>query len=252
MNHFPNALVTGGGRRIGATLVRRCAEMGFAVWIHARNSVAEAEALRTRLPHPERHCVTVCDLGDPAARTDWLATLPNFALVVNNASVYRLTATGEPETAEQRNRYWEVNFEAPLAIIQHQFDLQPTPSGGAAALAVNLLDADILNATGGLDAAHPVPAGADSYRATRAALGLATLRLGKMLAAKLRVNGIAPGPVLPPVDCPGPGMVKILAKVPTRHPVGVEEIAGALEFFWRTPSATGVILPVDGGMHLGA
>jgi pteridine reductase len=45
-------------------------------------------------------------------------------------------------------------------------------------------------------------------------------------------------------------MTRILDSVPLHRPAGVEEIADAVEFFWKNPSLTGVILPVDGGKHL--
>ena len=244
----PRALVTGGGRRIGAVLVRRLADLGLEVWIHAFRSEAEAEALRASLPGPARHAVTLCDLGDAGTRAQWLASLPAFDLVVNNASVYRLTLPGERETAAQRDHYWEVNLEAPLAIIRHQYDRL----NGAGGLAVNLLDSDILEETGGIAPAVKLPEGVDSYLETRRALGLATVMLARELAPGLRVNGIAPGPVLPPVDCAGPGLRRILARVPSGRAVAVEAIAATLEFLWRTPDLTGAVIPVDGGMHLKA
>lgn len=242
----PRALVTGGGRRIGAALVRKLAELGMELWIHAFRSAAEAEALRASLPEPDRHTVTFCDLGDATQRTRWLAALPGFDLVVNNASVYRLTGPGEPESAAQRAHYREVNLEAPLAIIRHQYD----HAKASGSLAVNLLDSDILDENGGIGPAVKLPEGVDSYLETRRALGLATVMLAREFAPRLRVNGIAPGPVLPPADCPGPGMRKILARVPTGRPVAVEAIAATLEFLWCTPDVTGAIVPVDGGMHL--
>jgi len=240
---WPRALVTGGARRIGAAIVRRLAENGFAVWIHAFRSRAEAEALRRSLPDSERHRVTVCDLSDPDARTAWLAALPGFALTVNNASCYRLTPPGGRESAADRTRYREVNLEAPLAVIQHQFDHLD-----GEALAVNLLDADILDDAGGVVAPRPVPEGEDSYLATRRALGLATRMLARELAPRLRVNGIAPGPVLPPAGIAGPGMIRILERVPLRRQVAVEAVVNTVDFLWRNGSLTGAIIPVDGGM----
>ena len=242
-NVGPRALVTGGGRRIGAAIVRRLAENGFAVWIHVRRSRREAEALRESLPSPGRHIVSVCDLSDPAARGAWLETLPGFDLVVNNASCYRLTPPGETESAADRERYREVNLEAPLAVIRHQFDHL-----AGEGLAVNLLDADILDEAGGVEAPRRVPAGEDSYLATRKALGMATRMLARELAPRLRVNGIAPGPVLPPAGIAGAGMTRILDRVPLRRPVAVEAVVNTVEFLWRNRDLTGAVIPVDGGM----
>ena len=243
----PRALITGGGRRIGAELVKRCADMGFEIYCHVNKSLLEAQALLETLPEKSNARVTCCDLGDSTERKRWLETLPGFDLVINNASCYRLTAAGERESAAIREQYWQVNYHAPLEIIQHQLThLLP----GASGVCVTLLDCDVLTADGGLKACCEVPVGMDSYLSTRIALGHKLLQQSKEFAPHLRLNCIAPGPVLPPVNCTTPGMTRILDRVPLHRSVGPEEIANAVEFFWRNSSLTGVILPVDGGMHL--
>lgn len=242
------ALVTGGGKRIGAELVRRCAGMGFAVHIHVNRSRAEAEALQKSLPQAGIHHITTCDLADPCKRAAWLNTLPCFDLVINNASVYRLTPPGEKESASIRRNYFQVNTIAPLEIIQSQLD-HPERSGKKL-LAVNLLDCDILTPQGGIKEFVMPPEGCDSYLASRIKLAHHLRSMALQYAPQLRVNSIAPGPVLPPVNCKTAGMTVILERVPMKKPVMVSEIADALEFFRRNPSLTGVILPVDGGMHL--
>jgi len=240
------ALITGGGRRIGAELVKRCAALGFEVHCHVWRSQAAAQELLAQLPG-KNHQLSCCDLSSPEDRQNWLKTLPGFDLVINNASCYRLTPAGGSEKASDRQRYWQVNYHAPLEIIAHQKNLL---RHGRNALAITLLDCDVLEPDGGLKPYSEVPVGTDSYLATRIALAHKLLELSKEYAPALRLDAIAPGPVLPPVDCVGPGMTRILQKVPMQSSVGVEEIANAAEFFWRNPALTGVILPVDGGMHL--
>ena len=241
------ALITGGGRRIGAELVKRCADMGFEIYCHVNKSLPEAQTLLKTLPENSIAQITCCDLGDPDARRLWLETLPGFDLVINNASCYRLTRAEEYESPQIRQHYWQVNYYAPLEIIQHQLN---SLSSGASGVCVTLLDCDVLTCNGGLKELFEVPAGADSYLATRIALGHKLLQQSKEMAPHLRLNCIAPGPVLPPVNCTTAGMTRILERVPLHRSVGTEEIANAVEFFWRNTSLTGVILPVDGGMHL--
>lgn len=248
MSEKPRALVTGGGKRIGAAIVRRLAELNFAVTIHVLNSRSEAGELIKTLPDSGQHSVTVADLSIPQERQQWLASLPGFDLAVNNASVYRLTAPGTEESARARERYWQTNYLAPLEITDHL--LQKLSPSRQQALVVNLLDCDILTPDGGLKAAVEPPSGMDSYLYSRIMLGRMTKVLAAEKALALRINAIAPGPVLPPVNCSTPGMTRILDSVPLHRPAGVEEIADAVEFFWKNPSLTGVILPVDGGKHL--
>ena len=241
-------LITGGGKRIGAALVKAFADEGFAVVIHANKSAAAAEELRQTLTNAEKHRVTICDLSDPAARKAWLETLPYFDLVINNASCYRLTKRGEKEKAADRQRYWQVNYQAILEIIEHQKKLQPE---GSEAVCINFLDCDVLTPQHGIKLYAEPPAGEDSYLATRIKLAHKLQDLAREYAPFLRINSIAPGPVLPPVDCPTPGMTVILDKVPLHRPVRVEDITATALYLWHNKSLTGTIVPVDGGMHLG-
>ena len=242
------ALVTGGAKRIGAAIVRALAERNYAVYIHCNRSVSEAEALLATLPNRSWHKISCCDFSDPAARQAWLATLPHFDLVINNASCYRLTAKGRREKPADRQRYWQVNYHTALEIIAHQQKLLPE---NTCANAITLLDCDVLTAEHGVKAfSAPLP-GRDSYLATRIALAHKLLELARSSAPALRIAAVAPGPVLPPVDCPTPGMTRILDKVPMHQAVKVEEIVNTILYLADNPSLTGTIIPVDGGMHLG-
>lgn len=247
-NHL-RALVTGGARRIGAELVRRCAELDFAVTIHAWRSGNEAAELIKTLPNSKLHSVSCCDLSDPAARRKWLSELGHIDLVINNASCYRLTPAGEMESPENRQRYRQVNYLAPLEIINHQLG-SVQQNKLLPSIAINLLDCDVLDASGGIKPADEPPSGVDSYLYSRILLAYMTKKLAATAAPQLRINAIAPGPVLPPVNCTTGGMTRILDRVPLHRQVGVTEIADAVEFFYRNASLTGVILPIDGGMHL--
>lgn len=241
-----SVLITGGGKRIGAALVRAFADLEFEVYIHVNQSRQTAEELCRELKNPALHHIVECDLSDPAARRNMLDALPAMDLVINNASVYRLTPPGGCETAENRERYWQVNYNAPLEIIAHQ----QTTSCGRKTLAITMLDCDVLTPDGGIKVFEPVPEGVDSYLATRIALAHKIVELARAAAPLQRLAAIAPGPVLPPVNCSTNGMTKILERVATGEPVGVQEIINAAVFLWQNPSLTGIIIPADGGMHL--
>lgn len=245
---FPRVLVTGGGRRIGGALSSYLARAGFEVWVHVWQSQAAAAELIASFPEPELHRITRCNLSDPAARQSWLQTLPEFDLVINNASVYRLTAPQSAEKPSDRERYWQVNYFAPLEIIQKQYEQKSSRTGKK--VAITLLDSDILEPDGGIKAFSEVPDGVDSYLPSRIKLAHTLKDLASEHAPQQRINAIAPGAVIPPVNCTTPGMTRILERVPMRYPVQLEEITRAVELFWNSPSLTGVILPVDGGMHL--
>ena len=240
-------LITGGGKRIGAALCRAFAEADWQVFIHVNKSLAEAEMLKNDLKNPSLHQITQCDFNDPAARQDWLKTLPPFDLIIANASCYRLTPRGGTESTENRQRYWQVNYQSTLELIEFQQKNLPEKLPAAAII---MLDCDVLTSDGGVKEFAEPPVGVDSYLASRIALANQLPLLAKKLAPALRLNAIAPGPVLPPVDCATKGMTIILEKVPMHQSVGVQEIVNSAIFLAENPSLTGAIIPVDGGMHL--
>lgn len=244
MDKKKRALVTGGAKRIGAEIVKYLAENGFAVTVHVWQSQAEAEELIKNLPSAEAHCVSVCDFSDPQARKEWLKSIGTFDLVVNNASAYRLNAPGSKEPTEIRQRYWQINYLAAVEIATH------AAAKNSQALVINMLDSDILNNRGGVKDPVEPPIGEDYYLYSRIMLGHMTAAMAAEYAPEVRINGIAPGPVLPPVNCTTPGMTQVLKDVPMKRPAAIGEILAAIGFFRENASLTGVILPVDGGKHL--
>jgi len=247
-SELKTVLITGGAKRIGAALVRAFAGRNWRVCIHCNQSRTEAESLLRSLDASRQHWISCCDLSDPVRRKAWLDGLPGFDLVINNASCYRLTPKDCREKASDRERYWQVNYHAPLEIIAHQ---QKHLAAGCRALAITLLDCDVLNPEQGIKEFTLPEDGVDSYLATRIALAHKLMQLARSCAPGLRIGAIAPGPVLPPVDCVTAGMTVILDKVPMHQVVGVQEIVNTALFLQDNPSLTGVIVPVDGGMHLG-
>lgn len=245
---YKKVLVTGGGKRIGAALSTAFAEQDWQVFIHVNNSKSDAEKLLGNLKNPTLHRITQCDFNDPDALGKWLQTLPPFDLVICNASCYRLTGRDEAETSENRQRYWQVNCDAVLKIIDFQRENLPenTPAS-----TIILLDSDVLNADGGVKTFAVPPPGVDSYLASRIALAGKLPELARKHAPFLRINAIAPGPVLPPVDCATKGMTVILDRVPMHRPVAVQDIVNTALFLQQNSSITGSIIAVDGGMHLG-
>ncbi|HSJ99521.1 MAG TPA: SDR family NAD(P)-dependent oxidoreductase, partial [Myxococcota bacterium] len=85
--------MTGGARRIGAHLVRALAEHGYAVAIHHRASVADAEALAAEIEGAGGRAAPLqADLGDPAQVETLVAaahaTVGPITVLVNNAAMF--------------------------------------------------------------------------------------------------------------------------------------------------------------------
>ena len=71
--------------------------------------------------------------------------------------------------------------------------------------------------------------------------------LAVALAPSVRVNGIAPGIVLPPADLPSAEVERLVARTPLKRLVSVEDLVSAALLLATNRSITGQILAVDAG-----
>ena len=222
-------LVTGGARRVGAAISARFAAAGANIIIHCRHSRDEAEALASALPG-SGHRVVAADFADPAAVEALIASLPEAPdYLINNASCY-----AREETSAFRALCPQVNVLAPVRLIR------AFAARGCGA-AVNLLDQAVL---------RPVAPDETAYLRSRRELTRATETLALELAPDCRVNGVAPGAVLPPAWLPESTMAKTIPTLPLRRAVSLEDLAEAVFFVAVNRSLTGAVLPVDCGQHL--
>lgn len=236
-----NALITGAARRIGRAIAIRLAASGYAVAIHAHGSVADAEALVKEIANSGGRAVLVTgDLADAAALpelvTQAAARLGPLTLLVNNASTYEDDAIGSLDSA-QWDRQFALNLRAPVFLAE-----------AFAAQAPSDYDCCIINITD-QRVFKPTPR-QFSYTLTKGALGLATLTLAQALAPAIRVNAVAPGPVLPSPRQDEAAFARQVAALPLAHGPAPEDIAEAVFYLATATRVSGVTIAVDGGQHL--
>ncbi len=236
------ALVTGGGRRIGAAIVSDLAKHGYAVAIHCNRSVEEGEALAAEI-HDKggRAAVVTGDLADadavagivPAA----VKALGPLTLLVNNASVFLKDRFGALDLAIWQTQF-DINLRAPL-LLAEAFAAQLAQ--GSEGNIVNMIDQRVLKLT------PEMP----SYTLTKAALWTATRTLAQALAPRIRVNGIGPGPTFANPYSDDPAMTKEVTGIALKRAVDVGDFGRAVRFLVETRSITGQLLLVDSGQHIG-
>ena len=245
MSDKRRALVTGGAVRIGAAICRVLARVGCVVVVHYRQSAEAAEALVDALKgmggnawavQGELESIAGCDaLFDAAVE----AAGGPLTVLVNNASLFnkeRLTSS----TAESTAREFNVNFFAPMHLIRRLGCMCAECPVGSQACVVNLLDRRITGYEGGCT----------PYLLSKKSLAELTRVLAVELAPGVRVNGVAPGAILPP---PGEGDDYLLDRagtIPLRCQCTPESVADAVAYLIEAPTVTGQIIYVDGGQHL--
>ena len=243
MNPAPSvALVTGGARRIGRAIVEDLVRHGFAVAIHYRASHDEAAKLEADcLRTGARVACVQGDLDDPSTPerivADAAKALGPLTLLVNNASIFEKDTIGTLEPGLWQ-RQMTVNLAAPVFLAQAFARQVPE---GVEGNVVNLLDQRIF---------RPTPR-FFSYQITKSALHVATEMLAVALAPRVRVNGIAPGPVLPSAHQRPEDFQKLAESTPLGHATDLSEFGRTVRYFVETKSVTGQVISLDDGQHLG-
>ncbi len=235
------ALVTGGAVRIGRALALALARDGFDVVIHYRHNREAAGETAHRIRETGRRAWTVRgDLSRPgAAEPLFQAALDQAGPIdalINNAAVFALGTLAETP-ADDFEALWRVNTLAPLlltrAFAAHIRGRGPDATG----CVVNLLDRRIAGRC----------ADRIAYGLSKRALAGFTRDAAAGLAPQVRVNAVAPGPVLPP---PAGAPREAAGPLPLGRRPTPEEVADAVLYLIRARSVTGQILFVDSGQHL--
>lgn len=237
-------LVTGGARRLGAAIARLLHAHGANLVIHHHASQAEALRLAAELnaTRPASAALTRADLLDlealPGIVAAALGAFGRLDVLVNNASSFYPTPVGEI-TAAAFDDLVGTNLRAPLFLAQ------------AAAAELRLRHGLILNIAD-IHAFRPLKRHS-VYSAAKAGLVMLTQSLARELGPEVRVNAIAPGPVLWPEGAMDPELRKrIIERTALKRMGSPEDVARAALFLIRdAPYITGQVLPVDGGRTVG-
>lgn len=230
-------MVTGGAVRIGRRLCEKLALAGASVVVHCNHSIREALALAETLERGGRKAWVIReDLSSEDACESVIeqaiAVAGGLDGLINNASVFQRRGLAETDVAHLMG-VLRPNLFAPLHLIR-AFSRR-AHSGRI----VNLLDRRI----------ESLEPGNLAYQLSKRGLADLTRLAAVELAPRFTVNGVAPGPVLPPREESGKAHDKggriLTGKRPTP-----DEVAEAVLFLLRADSVTGQIIYVDGGQHL--
>lgn len=232
------ALITGGGKRLGKAMSLYLAERGYDIAIHYNHSDKEAKETAELISDIGRNCeIFQADLSNIKEVRDLipdvLEAFPECSILVNSASIFE-DISFRDVTEEVFDRDFNVNFKAPFFLSQD------FSKGNNSELIINMLDMRI----------NKVETGHFSYNLTKKALRDFTTMAAKELGPQIRVNGICPGPILPPPDKDIKYLEKIAENTPLKKAGNPDYIISAVEYILDNPFVTGQCLFVDGGQHL--
>ncbi len=232
------ALVTGGARRLGRSIALALADAGVNVVVHYNESEADAEATADEIRAKGVDSAALqADLTIPGTAGRLydraVAEVGTVDILVNNASIFH-AATLERCTEEELRANIQLHAATPLQLSRCMAET------GCSGVIINLLDTRV---------ARHDPAYA-AYCLSKRMLADQTAMLALALAPKIRVNGVAPGPILPPEGAREGLMEDLAAGVPLQTTGTPDDITAAVLFLVRSTFITGQVLYVDGGSHL--
>jgi pteridine reductase len=238
-----SVLVTGGARRLGAAIARRLHAAGGSVVIHCRDSVEEARHIVDELNGARAGSAGVVtgDLRDVAALPRIMASaidcFGRLDVLVNNASSFYPTPIGTIDAAHFDDLIG-TNLRAPLFLAQAAIPALRKTQG----LILNMAD---------IHGQRPLRQHA-VYSAAKAGLIMLTRSLARELGPEIRVNAIAPGPVLWPEHGLDPVLQEqIVQQTALKRSGSPDDIANAAYFFAAEAQyVTGQVLAIDGGRSL--
>jgi NAD(P)-dependent dehydrogenase (short-subunit alcohol dehydrogenase family) len=243
------AIITGGGRGIGAATARLAAERGYAVCVNYRKNVKAAESVVSSIEAAGGTAFAVC--ADVAEEADVLRLFETvdahpgvLTALVNNAGVLEKQTRVDDIDAARLGRVFATNVTGAFLCAREAVRRMSTRHGGTGGAIVNVSSRA---------AQLGSPGEYVDYAASKAAIDALTIGLAREVAGEgIRVNGVRPGIIYSDIHADGgePGRVDRLGpQLPMKrggHPI---EVARAILWLLSDEASysTATFIDVAGG-----
>ncbi len=242
MTDSPVALITGAAKRIGRTLATRLHQAGYNVIVHYHYSHEEACQLKSQLNSERANSVEIfqanlCNIDEVEAMAKQARQIfGRVDVLINNASAFYPTPLGTITLSD-----WDAligsNVKGALFLSQALKESLYQSNG----CIINITDMHV---------DRPLPEHS-VYCLAKSALSSLTRSLATELAPTVRVNAIAPGPILwPERQMDEDEKQQLIKTVPLNRLGSPDAIAQAAQFLLAADYVTGQTLYVDGGRSI--
>ncbi len=235
------ALVTGSARRLGSAIARGLARAGASIAVHHNSSPETARSVARELGQlGARTEVFQADLTDAEQLFALFSAIDGafgrLDILVNSAARFEHKPVLEI-TPEDWDGTLNLNLRAPFFCSQSAARIMQRVGGG---LIINIAD---------IGSFQPWP-GYAHHCASKAGLVMLTRVLARALAPAIRVNAVAPGPVLPPDDLTTEQRRRLADLTALGRLGSPEDVVRAVLFLVESDYVTGETIVVDGGKLL--
>ena len=234
-------LITGAAHRIGAQVSRSLHEAGYRVAVHFNTSGDQAKALVDSLNavRAESAFAIQCDLSVKQFANELIGGVykqwGQLDLLINNASIYEPSGVDTADL-DAWDRIISTNLRAPYLLSISAAAMLRERRGAI----INLTDIYALRPQSGYAV----------YCASKAGLVGLTKALALDLAPDIRVNGIAPGPILWAHGDDPEHRKEVMQRTPLGRLGTTTDIADTVCYLADASYVTGQIIEVDGGRSI--
>jgi pteridine reductase len=237
-------LLTGAAHRIGRALAIGLAKDAAGIVIHYNTSESAAKLSAQEISKSGTKAFTiVADLNSAAQCEGLLKRAQDLAgpidVLINNASIFEEGLLTEI-TVDDLNRNMMLNAYAPLLLSRSFVELNKGRKVSRLPVIINMLDSRITD----YDRQHA------AYHLAKRTLFSLTKMLALEFAPGVRINGVAPGLILPPKDKNQSYLEQLKSTNPLKAIGMVEQVVEAMRFLVNNEFVTGQVIYVDGGRNL--
>jgi len=250
MSNQKVAIVTGGGRGIGAATAKIFAQNGYAVCINYKSNAETANTLAQEIKALGGHCILL--QADVSKEIDVLRMfeivdreLGAISVLVNNAGILKQQTRLEEMSADRINSILVNNVTSYFLCCREAVKRMSTRRGGLGGVIVNVSSGAARTGSSNeyID-----------YAASKGAIDTLTKGLSLEVAAEgIRVNCVRPGLIYTDMHADGgePNRIdRLKSKIPMQRGGLPDEVAAAI--YWlaseKSSFATGNFLDLTGGL----
>ncbi|HRJ44181.1 MAG: SDR family oxidoreductase [Caldilineaceae bacterium] len=237
------ALVTGGAQRVGKAIALELAKAGANLVINYNSSAAAAqETVAEAGAFGVQALAVQCDISDLSAVQAMVGQIRQhfggLDILVNSADYFGK----HPFPTDDYSTWQRVISTSVNGSFYVSNECAPLLLAGESGAVVNIVD---------LSAWQPWP-GFTAHAVAKAGLMALTQQMALELAPTVRVNAVAPGPVLAPPDYSEKQKKAVAERTLLKRWGRAEDVAHAVRFLVEADYITGDVIFVDGGERFGS
>ena len=235
-------LITGGAKRIGKSIAEELGYENNRILIHYNSSDTDAKKLQNDLIDKKIETfIYKADLSNESDIHNMLDKITkdvgqDLDTIINCASIFENDSAKNIEV-KNFSKHININLLAPILLSKHLSKIHRKDHDNNI---INIIDQRVMR----LNPSY------FSYSVSKYGLWGVTQMMAQEYSPSIRVNAVAPGPILANHDQSTEMFETEANNTPLQRQPNIKDITNAIKFLLNTKSVTGQIIAIDSGQHL--